>query len=172
MCTVSSSGLCKWIFRDKMVVLECIQGSDTLRGLCWHQTLRPWHTQLESISRAHSEVCLSQGLFLFFLLVLNYFQAPLWTEETPLNFKMIDCFDASHFLSAPSQRNGVEAPVTTALEAGLASTLRSTFIRSNLSFSEWTKIFHCLEVILNAIFNAVCAQPGYSSHQLKFKHCQ
>lgn len=73
-------------------------------------------------------------------------------------------------LLLPKEQSGT--PVTTTLKAVLAPTLRSIFTRSNLSFSEWTEILHCLEVILKAVYNAVCAQPQYSSHQLKFKHCQ
>lgn len=66
----------------------------------------------------------------------------------------------------------MEATVSAALKAALPTTLRYIFIRSDLSFPERTEIFHCLEFILNAIFNAFCAKLGYDSHQPKFRHCK
>lgn len=66
----------------------------------------------------------------------------------------------------------MEATMTTTLKVVLATASRYILIRGALSFSVWAEIFHCLEFILNDIFNAVCAQPVYDSHQPEFKHCK
>lgn len=66
----------------------------------------------------------------------------------------------------------MEATMTATLKVALATASRYIFIRSDLSFPKWAEIFHCLEFILNAIFNAVRAQPGYDSRQPEFKHCK